>query len=137
MKKLILILVAFLACTALYAQNKPIKVVFDVTSKSTAIHESTVRHVTFMSNTYENSEYEVVIYSGALNMLLKAKSTAADQIAELIKKDNVTFVVCQGTMNRYKATTADLIDGVVQVPDGLLEIVEKQTAGWSYIKEAQ
>ena len=90
-----------------------------------------------MSNTYENSEYEVVIYSGALNMLLKAKSTAADQIAELIKKDNVTFVVCQGTMNRYKATTADLIDGVVQVPDGLLEIVEKQMAGWSYIKEAQ
>ena len=101
------------------------------------MHESTVRHVTFMSGAYTTSEFEVVIYSGALNMLLKEKSTAADQIAELIKKDNVTFVVCQGTMKRYNTKTSELIDGVVQVPDGILEIVEKQMAGWSYIKEAQ
>lgn len=119
------------------AQEKPIKVVFDVTSKNIAVHESTVRHITFVSEAYKTSEFEVVIYSGALNMLLKDKSSKADEIASLIKKDNVTFVVCQGTMKRYKAKKSDLIDGVVMVPDGILELVEKQAEGWGYIKESQ
>ena len=118
------------------AQDKPIKVVFDVTSKNTGVHESTIRHVTFMSKTYENAEFEVVIYSGALQMLLKDKSTVASEISELVKKDNITFVVCQGTMKRYKMDKSHLIDGVISVPDGLLEIVQKQQQGWSYIKEA-
>ena len=132
MKKYILTIIALFACSVIFAQTKPIKVVFDVTSKNTAVHESTVRHVTFMSGAYATSEFEVVIYSGALNMLLKEKSTAADQIAELIKKDNVTFVVCQGTMKRYNTKTSELIDGVVQVPDGILEIVEQPRCS-SYI----
>lgn len=119
------------------AQEKPIQVVFDVTSKNVAVHETTVRHIAFVSEAYKTSEFEVVIYSGALNMLLKEKSTKADEIANLIKKDNVTFVVCQGTMKRYKAKQSDLIDGVITVPDGILELVAKQAEGWGYIKEAQ
>lgn len=135
--KTYLVIIALVMGFITNAQDKPIKVVFDVTSKNVAIHETTVRHITFVADAYKQSQFEVVIYSGALNMLLKEKSVAATEIAELVKKDNVSFVVCQGTMNRYKAEKSDLIDGVVIVPDGIYEIALKQSEGWSYIKEAQ
>ena len=47
----------------------------------------------------------------------------------------MSFVACQGTMNRYKANKSDLIDGVRIVPDGIYELALKQQQGWSYIKE--
>ena len=117
------------------AQEKPVKIVFDVTSKNVAVHESTLRHITFVADAYKESQFEIVIYSGALNMLLKEKSVDASKIAELSKKNNVSFVVCQGTMNRYKANKSDLIDGVRIVPDGIYELALKQQHDWSYIKD--
>ena len=68
-------------------------------------------------------------------MLLKEKSVAANKIADLTKKNNVSFVVCQVTMNRYKTKKSELIEGVVIVPDAIYELALKQSEGWSYIKE--
>ncbi len=119
------------------AQQVPVKIVFDVTSSDTKVHQSTVRHVKAMSQAYPNSQFEVVMYSGAIEMVLKDKSVVAEDLGALVKKDNVDFVICQGTMKRYKAKDSDLIPGVRSVPDGILEIVEKQQQGWSYIKEGR
>jgi hypothetical protein len=129
-------MIALIMSFMINAQEKPIKVVFDVTSKDVSVHDSTIRHIDFVSEAYKQSKFEIVIYSGALNMLLKDKSTNANKIIELTKKDNVSFVVCQGTMNRYKVEKSDLIEGVKIVPDGIYEIALKQSEGWSYIKEA-
>jgi len=40
-------------------------------------------------------------------------------------------------MKRHKIDTSELIPGVASVPDGVLEIVEKQSQGCGYIKEGK
>ncbi|WP_242095030.1 DsrE family protein [Aestuariivivens sediminicola] len=128
---------ALLFSTICLAQEKPVKIVFDVTSSNTKVHESTIRHVKAMSNAYPDSKFEVVMYSGAMDMVLKDKSVVAEDLEMLANKDNIDFVICQGTMKRHDVDSDDLISGVRSVPDGILEIIEKQKEGWGYIKESQ
>ena len=124
-----------IACIG-FAQNDPINIVFDVTSADAKIHQSTVRHVTIMAKNYPKAKFEVVIYSGALDMILKEKSSVAKEIEQLLKNENVAFVACQMTLDRHNVQPIHLIGGVGSVPDGILEIVTKQREGWGYIKEA-
>ncbi|WP_274476262.1 DsrE family protein [Mangrovimonas aestuarii] len=119
------------------AQDEPINIVFDVTSDNPKTQAAAVRHAKAMSKAYPNAQFEVVMYSGAINMALPDKSPAAADIAELINNsDNVTFVMCNGTLKRHNLTQDKLIKGIKVVPDGILEIVTKQKQGWGYIKES-
>jgi uncharacterized protein len=137
MKKFVTLLLAFLFAFNLLAQEKPVKVVFDVTSGNPKVHQSTIRHVKFMSQAYPDSQFEVVMYSGSIDMVLKDKSSVAEDLEALAKDENITFVVCQGTMKRMEVSEDQLIPGLTQVPDGILEIITKQGEGWGYIKESQ
>ena len=122
---------------SVFSQENPVKIVFDVTSGNEKVHQSTMRHVKFMSEAYPKSEFEVVMYSGSIDMVLKDKSSVAEDMERLAKNENITFVVCQGTMKRHKISDDQLIPGIKQVPDGILEIIVKQQEGWGYIKEGQ
>ena len=137
MKKYVVLLLVFFFAINLSAQEKPVKIVFDVTSSNVKVHQSTMRHVKFMSEAYPDSKFEVVMYSGSIDMVLKAKSSVAVDMESLAKNGNVSFVVCEGTMKRHKIDTSQLISGVTTVPDGILEIIMKQAEGWGYIKEGQ
>ena len=135
MKKSLLLLLGLLLSIAAISQTQPVKIVFDVTSGDPSVHQSAMRHISMMSNQYPDSEFEMVIYSSALDMVLKEKSSVSKDLEDLAKKENVSFKVCQMTLDRYKLTTANLIPGVGSVPDGILEIVMKQKQGWGYSKE--
>jgi hypothetical protein len=89
-----------------------------------------------MSSTYANSNFEVVVYGGAIPMLLKDKSTVSDAIQSVSANKNVTFAVCAETMRRQNIDKSQLVPGVIVVPDAIMEIVTKQGEGWGYIKEA-
>ena len=69
-------------------------------------------------------------------MVLKEKSSVADDLEALAANENITFVVCEGTMKRHEVDKTQLLTGVTSVPDGILEIITKQGEGWGYIKEA-
>ena len=135
MKK-ICILLAIICTTVLWSQETAVKIVFDVTSADEATHKSAMRHVKMMAEAYPNSEFELVMYSKAMNMALADKSVVADDMQKLAKNENVSFKICAGTMNRNKVTEGQLVKGVDVVPDGIVEIVNKQSQGWGYIKEA-
>ncbi|WNH09789.1 DsrE family protein [Thalassobellus suaedae] len=135
MKNYISIVIALIFTGTILAQEKPVKIVFDVTSSNTDVHQSTVRHVKAMSEAYPDSEFEVVMYGGSIDMVLKNKSTVAKDIADLAKNEHITFLICGGTMKRHKIEPSQIINGVSRVPDGILEIVQKQQEGWGYIKE--
>ncbi len=137
MKKYITLVLVFFCALNLSAQEKPVKIVFDVTSSNSKVHQSAIRHVKFMSQAYPDSKFEIVMYSGSIDMVLKDKSSVAEDIETLAKNDNISFVVCQGTMKRHKISDNQLIPGLKQVPDGILEIIVKQKEGWGYIKEGQ
>lgn len=136
MKKALIFISAFIFTINAYAQTQPIKVVFDVTSKDEGTHQSTMRHVKMMSEAYPDSEFEIVVYGGALPMVLKEGSSVAEDISMLGNNKNVSVKVCEGTMKRYQVTPSQLLPGVSTVPDGILEIVTRQGEGWGYIKEA-
>jgi intracellular sulfur oxidation DsrE/DsrF family protein len=137
MKKYITMALVLFFSTMLSAQENPVKIVFDVTSDNTKVHQAAVRHVKFMSRAYPDSQFEVVMYSGSINMVLKDKSSVAIDMEALAKDKNISFVICEGTMKRHKIEKSQLIPGVTTVPDGILEIIMKQKEGWGYIKEGQ
>lgn len=131
------IIFLFMAMTVpVLAQTQPVKIVFDVTSKEETTHQSTLRHVKMMSEAYPNAEFEVVVYGGAIAMVLEGGSSVADDIRQLEDNDHVSFKVCEGTMKRRQVDKSQLLSGVATVPDGILEIVTRQGEGWGYIKEA-
>ncbi len=80
----------------------------------------------------DNALIEIVAIGPGLNML-KAESKAADRITQALDR-NIDVVACGETMQATHVTAADLIGGVRVVPGGLIEIVQRQQAGWSYIR---
>ena len=136
MKKYLIILSFIALSMPIWAQTQPVKIVFDVTSKDEAAHQSTMRHVKMMSEAYPESEFEVVVYGGAIAMVIEEGSSVADDIKQLEGNDKVSFKVCEGTMKRRQVNKSQLLPGVGTVPDGIMEIVIKQGEGWGYIKEA-
>lgn len=137
MKKSIIFFLFFMQLTIVtWSQEKPVKVVFDITSKDTLDHQTVMRHVALMAKAYPQSQFEVVVYGGALPMFLKDKSTVKKGIEELSLNKNVSFKACEGTMKRYNADKSMLLPGVGTVPDAIMEIVTKQGEGWGYIKES-
>ena len=137
MKNLLFFCFALLVSGTAFAQTTPVKIVFDVTSSDKSVHESAIRHIKLMSDLYPASEFEMVLYSGSLPMVLKDESTVSKDLEMLAARENVSFKVCEMTMKRHEKTMANLIPGVGIVPDGILEIIMKQKEGWGYIKESK
>ncbi|MEO2052410.1 MAG: DsrE family protein [Allomuricauda sp.] len=117
------------------AQQEPIQVVFDVTSANPDVHRTAAKHLRLMAEAYPDSQFEMVVYSGAIKLVDRKSSVAGETLSEMVKRDNVSVVVCEQTMKRHKMGMEDLIPGVKTVPDGIFEIVMLQKQGWGYIKE--
>lgn len=136
MKNYLIFLLVFVLVLPGFSQEKPVKIVFDVTSADPAVHESTMRHVTEMAKNYPNSQFEVVLYGGSIVMVQNEKSSVLGEIKALSTNKNVSFAICEQTMKRKNVLASQLIPGVIIVPDGILEIIQKQQQGWGYIKES-
>lgn len=134
MKTITIFLICSFAVFSAAAQQ--VNIVFDVTSPDTVTQTTAIRHVKMMAQAYPESNFEVVIYSGALPMVLKDKSTAANDVLYLADQQNVAFKVCSMTLKKHQLDKNSLLEGVGTVPDGIMEIVMKQQQGWAYIKEA-
>lgn len=134
MKKIVLFFMLIVSGFTM-AQNEPIQVVFDVTSANPDVHRTAAKHLRLMAEAYPDSQFEMVIYSGAIKLVDRKSSVAGETLSEIVKRDNVSVVVCEQTMKRHKMGMDDLIPGVTTVPDGIFEIVKLQKQGWGYIKE--
>ena len=75
---------------------------------------------------------EIVAYGPGLNML-KADSKVAGRLNAALD-NNVDLAACATTMKKMKVTKADLVGGATVVPGGVIEIMKRQSQGWSYIR---
>jgi len=75
---------------------------------------------------------EIVAYGPGLGML-KSDSKVAEEVNGLLDR-NVKLVACGTTMKSMHLTEADLIGGVSVVPGGVVEIMKRQSEGWSYVR---
>jgi intracellular sulfur oxidation DsrE/DsrF family protein len=138
MKKMMLLTAFMLSlCNYLMAQKTPYKVVFDVTSKDSIVHQMVIRWIKEIQATNPEAEIEVVFYAKSLGMVTKDKSVVAADVVKYAKNKNVTFKVCEVAMKNNGVEKSQLLEGVGTVPDGIYEIISKQHEGWGYIKAAQ
>jgi len=80
----------------------------------------------------ENIEIEVVANGPGLDMF-KLESQVGDRMGDAIK-NGIEMKACATTMKAAKLTDKDLYPGVGTVPGGVIEIMQKQEAGWTYLK---
>ena len=128
---LVVIVIAF----STMAQESPQKIIFDVTSTDTKVHQSTMLMMKVMSEGYPEMLLEVMVYGEALPMLMKNQSTVAKDIENYRYNENVIFTACEVSMELiFKISKEHLLAGVGTVKNAVPEIAKKQQNGWGYIK---
>jgi len=114
-------------------KTKTHKIVFQMVSKDTADHNALVRQLFNIRNLAPTTKLEVVCHGPGLTFIQKNKSLVLDKLNELADV-KVDFVGCEFTMTQKNVTRDQLMEKCRTVPGGILEIVDKQDKGWSYIK---
>lgn len=109
------------------------KIVFQMVSKDTADHNAMVRQIFNIQKLAPGSNIEVVCHGPGISFIHKEKSMVLTKLAELANS-KVDIVACEFTMQQKNIKREQLMDQCRTVPGGILEIVEKQEKGWSYIK---
>jgi uncharacterized protein len=78
----------------------------------------------------ETLKVAVVLYGKGMRVVKKDYDKATiDRIKSLMEYD-VEFIGCRNTMETMKWTEDDFIDGMDYVQAGIVEIIERQTAGY-------
>jgi len=133
-RKIFTSILSLFVCAAVVAQATDYKVVFDLTSKDTNDHKAVIRWVSLIADSQPNAQLEVVFYGQSLDMVVKGKSSVADDVTKLAARKNIAFKVCAIALQHHNIDKAQLLPGVQTVPDGIYEIITKQKEGWGYIK---
>ena len=79
-----------------------------------------------------NVDIEVVAYGPGIAML-KADSLVGNRIEDA-GKDGVRVIACENTMKNQKLVKDDMLRGIAYAPAGVVQIMERQKQGWSYIR---
>ena len=112
----------------------PYKVVFDLTSDDPLDHTAVLRWLREVAAVNPETEMEVVMYGRGLSIVIPGKSTMIDDVKAAIARPHVSFKACEIAMKNQKVDKSQMLPDVSTVPDGIGEIVAKQTHGWGYIK---
>lgn len=122
--------------TAQPTAAQPVKhrVVLQVSDKDPAKWNLTLNNIRNVRDALgkDNVDTEVVAYGPGLAML-KMDSEVANRVAEMLA-GGVKFVACENTMRNQKVTRADMLPNIGYVPAGVVELMEKQAAGYAYIR---
>jgi uncharacterized protein len=137
MKKHFLITGVFILASLFSISQTPYNVVFDLTSGDTAAHKTVIRWLNSITSSNPAAKLEVVLYGQSLPMVTRNKSVVEQQLQDVIQNKNISFKVCETAMKRHQLDKSQLLPGVGTVPDGIYEIVAKQSEGWGYIKVVQ
>ncbi len=83
----------------------------------------------------QKEEYSVVVLAnaGAVNFMKKEGHAHMATIGELMQQ-GVVFKACTNALNKFNLKAEDLLEGVVIVPAGIVEVVDLQRAGFAYLK---
>jgi len=110
------------------------KIVFDFVKADTADFRVMVIQIKNVLKEDPNTSMEVVCYGPGLMMLVSDKTNVTNEMEELQKNPNVSFVACANTMRRLKVEKSQLVPFAKIIPVAMLELSTRQKEGWSYIK---
>jgi intracellular sulfur oxidation DsrE/DsrF family protein len=113
--------------------NKAHKIIFQLVTGDTTSHKVLMKQFGNILSVAPDTKIEVVCHGPGIDMMVKDKSIVINKIAAF-KEKGVVFNVCEFSLQERKVDKAKLIEQSTFVPAGIIEIVEKQEQGWSYIK---
>ncbi len=81
-----------------------------------------------------NVEIEIVVYGpGVQTVKYYAPRPVPDRVKQE-KYNGIRILVCDYSMRAAKLRPSDMLREVSYVPSGVVEIMEKEQLGWSYIR---
>lgn len=139
MKKIVVLIALLLVATghANAQQKAPYKVVIDVTSSDSLVHQMALRWVGEITAADPKAQVELVFYAGGVDMVTQGRSAVGRSLKKYAADANVAFNVCEIALKNKHIGKDQLLPGVGTVPDGIYEIVQRQYEGWGYIKAAR
>ena len=116
------------------AQANPKKVVFQVSDDNPRSWNLALNNVRNVQSDLgkDNVVAEIVVYGPGIGML-KADSKVEPRVTAALT-DGVKVVACENTMKAQKLTRADMMPGIAYVPAGVIELMDRQRDGYSYIR---
>ena len=131
--KYLFIVVAFFLTSIGYAQDKKLKVVWDLSDGDTTTTAGVFRQINNALVQVPDLQIEVVFHGPAIYMLVKDTSVFISRI-KLAKGKGVVLSVCNNSMKRFKIYPSQLVEESAIIPSAIVELVRKQSEGWSYLK---
>lgn len=122
-----------LLASGLFSQEKKLKVVWDVADADTATTAGVFRQINNALAQVPDMEIEVVFHGGAIFGMVKDSTTFSSRIRAAREK-GVTLSVCNNSIKRYKVDPSSINPDAVIVPSAVVELIRKQSEGWSYLK---
>lgn len=114
--------------------GKKHKVVFQMNTENINEQNALMTYVTNVRNHWgEDVDIHVVVHGPAIGMVRKTKTMVGDALKQALQK-GVQFFACENTIRVRQIDKSDIFEEVDYVPSGLIAIIEKQEAGWAYIK---
>lgn len=133
MHKLVLPLFLVLFATTIQAQQNKLSVVWDLSNADTAVQGSVFRQINNARAQKPNLEIEVVFHGPAVLSLLKADKSFEARV-KFVKEKGVIIAACNNSLKRLKIDPSQLMPEVTVVPSAVVELIVKQSEGWSYLK---
>lgn len=118
------------------AIDHPRKIVFsiDTLDNKSANHViSTVNNVIKFYRP-ENTEVVVVVYSQGVKILKKESDKETRKRIEALMTYDIEFVACENSLRTLGIKKKELIDDLSYGTAGIVEIIERQLQGFTYIK---
>ena len=120
------------------------RVVFQVDTADPATMNMTLNNATNVVDHYraknEAVEIDIVAFGPCLAMYRADKSTVADRIAHFAESgfpSKIQFSACNNTktaMEKAEGHPIPLLPQATIVPSGVVQIMERQEQGWSYVR---
>jgi len=128
-------LALFLVCFSLFgfSQEKKHRVVWDISSADTASQAAVFRQINNARVEIPDLEIEVVFHGQAVLAMTKDSTQFSERI-KIAKAKGVTLAVCNNSLKRLKIDPAQIKTEGTIVPSAVVELIKKQTDGWSYLK---
>jgi len=131
---LILTCLSFVSTAQIIAPKvKEHRIVFQLASPDTLVHIGLMKQLNNLLTAVPDVTVEVVCHGPGLNILIADKTTIQSQIQQL-KMKGVTFAACENTMKDRNISKDRIIPEAVFVPAAIVEIMNRQEAGWTYVK---
>lgn len=119
--------------------DNPRQFVFPITSEN----EQEISHVLSSASNVmkfygpEKCEVAIVCYSKGIKTLLAKAYFFDKEIQQRVRSlmtYDVEFIACGNTMTTYKLKNSELLEDVEVVTAGIVELIERQKKGWTYIR---